>query len=205
MNIFSNLESFDEHFTKVERIVLTPDDLDAAKAQNYEQGYQDGQDRAKLDYDDHLIQILQGIERHLELLFRLTDNLEEEHFQQGVQLCLEICRKLLPHWIEQGAEKEVMKNISDIFTMVSPKSAVKIYLNPQTREKIRSHFDSMLLQKKELTQLQWIDDESMTLADCFVGWGVTSAGKKIDELWQEIESHINIYRDNIVTEEEHHG
>lgn len=166
--------------------VYSEDDLALERDQAYEQGKADGWQQA-----------IEGLERgcieqlkvEFSLLMRQQKEMEEAAYRQVAEMGAQILRRLLPHFVDQGAFEEIKTVVREAFESVEEKK-LEITVRASMKERIERLVTAFAGVRSEDYKAVVLEDSDLPGTDVLVRWHGGGLERRMERIQEEIEKAL---------------
>ena len=165
-------------------------DLEAAKAQAYQDGRAAGLAEAAAERESGLAAILETIGAQIAGLHVHQDVANEKLAADLTELGRVVMSKLLPHYIEKNGYDEVTAILNDGFARLVHEDRISITVGPDTHDLLEPRIEALAAKSGYDGRLKLVADPDMGAADIVVNWGDGRLERSADEIWGEIDASL---------------
>ena len=165
-------------------------DLEAAKAQAYDDGRAAGLAEATSQREAGLAAILETIGAQIAGLHVHQDVANEKLAADLAELGRIVMSKLLPHYIEKNGCDEVIAILNDGFARLVHEDRISITVGPDTHDLLEPRIEALAAKSGYDGRLKLVADPDMGAADIVVNWGDGRLERSADDIWREIDASL---------------
>ncbi len=166
--------------------VYSEDDLALEKERAYESGKKDGWQHAMEGIERQCIDRLKG---EFEILMRIQKEIEETAYREVAEMGAQILRKLLPHFIDQGAFTEIEAVVRKAFESKEEKK-IEITVSASLSERIERLVSEIASEAPEDYKAVVSGSQDLSERDVLIRWEGGGLERRFERIEEEIEQAL---------------
>ncbi len=166
--------------------VYSEDDLILEKDRSYERGRRDGWQNAM---DGVERQCIDRLKSEFEILIRVQKEIEETAYRQVAEMAARILRKLLPHFIDQGAFAEIEAVVREAFESTEEKK-LEIIVSESLKDRMERLISEITSGAPEDYKAVVSGDRDLSDRDVLIRWEGGGLERRLERIEEEIEQAL---------------
>ncbi|MZR30199.1 FliH/SctL family protein [Sneathiella litorea] len=185
--------SFDEAPKQAEReeMVYTKSDVEALKAEAFENGLREGQNQSLQGIETSVAETMSAINTQLAQLASEHDGRMNVIKQDSAHLAFSIASKFAPALIDLTPEAEVQKLIEECLIDLHDEPRIVVRANAEVCDKISKKIDDLTSRSAFQGSIILLPDETKHAGDCRVEWADGGTERRLEDIQQRLEEVIN--------------
>lgn len=170
---------------------FTVEELEAAKAEAYAKGRQEGM-------DDAMAGIEQQVARTLDALFSRVPKVFEEYKAwtreieaDAARLGIAVTRRLAPELVKDNELPEVEAVIREAFGFLTEQPKVMIRVSKELEESLSGKVELMASRVGYEGQVVLVGDPELPIDDCRISWQAGAVERSLDDVWTQIDQIVD--------------
>ncbi|MGF1608438.1 MAG: hypothetical protein ACFCUQ_03515 [Kiloniellales bacterium] len=187
---------------------FTRAELEAARAEGFAAGREQGQGEARATAERAIAQTLAAIDTALSSLLAQQGEALAAHERSAFAAGVTIVRKLFPRLAAREAMSEIEQVIEDCLKRLRSEPRIVVRVADALLDQLREHLDSLLQRAGFEGKIVLLADETLAADAVRVEWADGGAERDSGEIWQAIdgvlERALGSVQSNGISEQ-HHG
>ncbi|HAX91604.1 MAG TPA: hypothetical protein DCY07_05260 [Rhodospirillaceae bacterium] len=165
----------------------TEEQLEAAKKEAYQSGFNAGQTAAAEDQQQRLNVLLSQIDQRLLRLIEGQKNEWERQLGQLQEIALVIARKIMPRFVAEHGLDEVDAIVSKVITEMSREPRLVFRVNESQFDEAKRRIDAIAAQAAYAGKLVILGEAELGLSECRIEWADGGIERDVKTMWQCID------------------
>jgi flagellar assembly protein FliH len=167
---------------------FSEEEMNAARAQAFAQGRDQGLAEAAAATEQAILQALSVLDQRLAELLHLATNSHAAATDDAVAVAIGIVRKLFPALSAQGALAEVEHTVVEAMRLVLDQPRLAIYVNEAILPRLAERVEALSAEAAYRGQVELKPDAALPPGDCRVEWTDGGAQRDTAALWRAIDA-----------------
>lgn len=167
---------------------FSEEEINAARAQAFAQGREQGLAEAAAATEQAILQALAVIDQRLAELLHLAANSHAAATDDAVAVAVGIVRKLFPALSAQGALAEVERTVVEAMRLVLDQPRLAVYVNEAIQPALAERIEALSAEAAYRGQVEVKPDPALPPGDCRVEWSDGGAQRDTAALWRAIDA-----------------
>ncbi len=170
---------------------FSEEELQAAQATAWQEGHQTGLADAQQQNEAQVLALLETLGAQISGMHVHQDLANERIAAELTGFALEICRRILPEFIDSHGGEEVRALLGDCLEKITPASRILITVSPGTAELLEPQMDALAARSGFEGRMKLITDPTMGPSDIVAAWDGGNLERFEKDLWQSIEAVVD--------------
>ena len=158
---------------------FSEEELQSAQAAAWQEGHQAGLADARQQTEAQVLALIDNLSAQVSGMHVHQDLANERIAAEFSGFALEICRRLLPAYIDSHGGEEVRALLSDCMEKIAPASRILISVSPDTLGLLEPQIDALAARSGFEGRVKLVSDPAMGPSDLVAAWdGATWSGSK---------------------------
>lgn len=166
---------------------FSEEELQAAKAEGFEQGKEEGIREAATATEQRILETLNTLSQQTQKIFQEMDGVNTTATQNAMSIGASIVKKLFPHLNQRQATNEVEGLIQTTIQQVINEPEIRIRVNSGLYEAINERFLPIISKMGHDNKMKLISDNEMPEGNCQIEWESGGASRDATSMWREID------------------
>ena len=170
---------------------FTEEELQAAQAAAWQEGHQAGSNDAQQQNEAQVLALLENLGAQIGGMHVHQDLANERIASELSGFALEICRRVLPDFIDSHGGEEVRALLGDCMEKITPASRILVTVSPDTLGLLEPQIDVLAARSGFEGRIKMVADPALGPSDLVATWDGGNLQRVEKELWQGIEAVVN--------------
>ena len=166
---------------------FSEEELQAAKAEGFEQGKEEGIREAAAATEQRVLETLNSLNQQTQKIFQEMEDVNATAIQNAMSIGASIVKKLFPYLNQRQAMNEVEELIQTTIQQVISEPEIRIRVNSGLYEAINERFLPIISNMGHDNKMKLISDNEMPEGNCQIEWESGGASRDTTSMWQEID------------------
>ncbi|WPZ34189.1 hypothetical protein T8K17_23520 [Thalassobaculum sp. OXR-137] len=166
---------------------FTVEELEAAKAEAYARGRQDGMDDAMAGIEQQIARTLDAVFSRISKVFQQHAEWTKEMETDAARLGIAVIGRLAPELVRDRELPEVEAVIRDAFGFLTEQPKVMIRVAKDLEESLSGKVELMASRVGYEGQVVLVGDPELPVDDCRISWQAGAVERSLDDVWGQIE------------------
>lgn len=163
------------------------EELEAAKAEAYGKGRQEGMDDAMAGIEQQVARTLDAVFSRISKVFQQHTDWTKEMETDAARLGLAVIGRLAPELARDQELPEVEAVIREAFGFLTEQPKVMIRVAKELEESLSGKVELMASRVGYEGQVVLVGDPELPIDDCRVSWQAGAVERSLDNVWDQIE------------------
>lgn len=170
----------------VETITFSEEELEAAKIQSEQIGYDKGYQTKSEEIENMTAGLLLDINNKLSEFFATQDKLREELEQNFMKFNLTVLQKLLPDLNDKHAVEILNRFLDDNFANFRTEPKLSFFFNPEIAPSMQQQISKLARLQDFEGKISLHKDATLGLSDCKIEWDNGGVVRSSDKLLEKV-------------------
>ena len=166
---------------------FTVEELEAAKAEAYAKGRQEGMDDAMAGIEQQVARTLDAVFSRISKVFQQHTDWSKQMEADAARLGLAVVGRLAPELARERELPEVEAVIREAFGFLTEQPKVMIRVAKELEEPLSGKVELMASRVGYEGQVVLVGDPELPIDDCRVSWQAGAVERSLDDVWGQIE------------------
>lgn len=166
---------------------FTVEEMEAAKAEAYARGRQEGMDDAMAGIEQQVARTLDAVFSRIAKVFQQHTDWTKEMETDAARLGLAVIGRLAPELARDRELPEVEAVIREAFGFLTEQPKVMIRVAKELEEPLSGKVELMASRVGYEGQVVLVGDPELPIDDCRVSWQAGAVERSLDDVWGQIE------------------
>ncbi|GAB4180648.1 MAG: hypothetical protein Kow00108_17150 [Calditrichia bacterium] len=185
----SNAESPPNEQVNGEKIMLTPEELEAEIANAYTKGFNEGELKGYQKCENEYRPLVEKFNATVETLEDAQKEVMSALEQTTVQLAVKIAKHIINAELKLHPEL-LIQNIQRLVKLILDDTEITILLHPEVLSFVREHMDDIQKENTNIKKINLEPDKSVPVGSCLVETRSGILDTRIDALLMELERNL---------------
>jgi len=169
--------------------------IEAASAESYSKGLEDGKAQALESIENHISSVLADVEAAAKGLLDERAKLEAQVRNDASQLAMAISSKLAPALVRHNPYGEIDALVTDCFEIFKDEPRLSLRVNDTLAEDMETRLDHLRIAAGFTGNVMIIPDQSIAVGDCRMEWPDGGAERNIGDVMEKVEEAVERFLD----------
>ena len=170
----------------IETITFSEDELEAAKIQAEQLGYDKGYQAKSEETENMTAGLLLDINNKLSDFFAVQDKFREELEQNFMKFNLAVLQKLLPNLSDEYAVEILNRFLEENFANFRTEPKLSFFFNPEIAPSMQQQIAKLARIQDFEGKISLHKDSNLGLSDCRIEWENGGVGRSSDKLLEKV-------------------
>lgn len=170
----------------VETITFSEEELEAAKIQSEQIGYDKGYQAKSEETDNITVGVLLDINNKLSEFFAQQDKFRQELEQNFMNFNRVVLQKLLPNLSNEHAVEILNRFLEDNFANFRTEPKLSFFFNPEIAPSMQQQIAKLAHIQDFEGKISLHKDNNLALSDCRIEWENGGVGRSSDKLLEKV-------------------
>jgi|GEM_PF-1546007 len=170
---------------------FSEEELQAAQAAAWQEGHQTGLADAQKQNEAHVLALLENLGAQISGMHVHQDLANERIAAELTGFALEICRRILPTFIDSHGGDEVRALLGECLEKITPASRILITVSPDTATLLEPQMDALAARSGFEGRMKLIADPTIGSSDIVAAWDGGNLERLEKDLWRSIEAVVD--------------
>lgn len=188
-NSFDDLD-VDDVDDEVKKVKMTQEDFEAALADSFEKGRQEGNAESRQSLEQQAVQMVAQLGGQLQQLAASHADVMQKTKEDAINMAYQICRKILPATAAKNALTEIEQVVAGALMQGVESPVITVRLSSDDFDLLKDKIEKMITDQKMGAQVKVVKDESLSASDCCLEWQGGGTARNMQNVWQVIDQKL---------------
>lgn len=169
---------------------FTEEELQAAQAAAWQEGHQAGMADAQKQQEAQTLNLLETLGAQISGMHVHQDLANERIAAELTGFSMEICRRILPQFVDSQAGEELRALLADCLEKITPASRILITVSPDAMAFLEPQMDALAARSGFEGRMKLVADPALGPTDLVAVWDGGGMQRIEKDIWQAVEAVV---------------